>query len=730
VNADLTPALIAAGGGMSLMAGIARYEQVRDARMRAGRVRLGVRYPAGLEPAQVSAVWDGLAGLPYTSELVTELVAVEGRITHSLLVPAAARESVRAALAGVIPSARIAEAEPAASEPVTLSLRLFVRTPSLFATDNIAVASRSLLAGLVGVRTGETLILRWALAPGAPRPLREPDEPTPRQREIARAWRGKTATPGFSVDGLLLIRAAGRTRARELAAHIENVLRSRHGVVGGTRVTYERGNRTLASLPRVRRSSGWLSVSELVPLLGLPMGEVVPGVEVGSPEILAPRTVARNGRRLFTARDWSGERPVALSPEAATHHMAVIGPSGVGKSVLLANSILSDIQAGHGGVVIDPKADLVESVLRRIKPEHASRIVVLDGGDLSRPAPGVALLAGGDPDTRADVLTGTLKSIFAGVWGVRSEFYGRLAFRTLSEIPGASLADMGRLFYDEPYLLAAIARLSDPYVVSSWQGYLALSPAARADHVQAPMARVMTLLSRPRVRAILASPEPKLDVARLMAERKWLLVSLAPGAALSEAGATFVGAALMYVIWSAIEARVALPPERRHLICLYLDELATLTNGTPFGVELLAERARGLGAGLSVALQTLGRIGEPTRSALTGNLATMISFRAGATEAPTIARELPGISAENLVALGQYEVAARVGTGFGSGVAVVTGRTEPLPPETGQAEAIRDRSAALYGSELPASEPLTSTPAAPPDDETEPPRAGRTGRAA
>jgi hypothetical protein len=729
LNADLTPALIAAGGGMSLMAGIARYEHVRDARMRAGRLRLGVRYPAGLEPAQVSAVWDGLAGLPYTSELVTELVAVEGRITHSLLVPAGARESVRAALVGVIPSARIAEAEPAAGEPVTLSLRLFVRTPSLFATDNIAFASRSLLAGLVGLRTGETLILRWALGPGAPRPVSEPDEPTPRQRELARAWRAKTATPGFSVDGLLLIRAAGRTRARELAAHIENVLRSRHGVVGGVRVTYERGNRTLASLPRVRRSSGWLSVSELVPLLGLPMGEVVPGVEVGSPEILAPRTLAREGRRLFTARDWSGERPVALSPEAATHHMAVIGPSGVGKSVLLANAILSDIQAGHGGVVIDPKADLVESVLRRIKAEDASRIVVLDGGDLSRPAPGVALLAGGDPDTRADVLTGTLKSIFAGVWGVRSEFYGRLAFRTLSEIPGASLADMGRLFYDEPYLLAAIARLSDPYVVSSWQGYLALSPAARADHVQAPMARVMTLLSRPRVRAILASPEPKLDVARLMAERKWLLVSLAPGAALSEAGATFVGAALMYVIWSAIEARVALPPERRHLVCLYLDELATLTNGTPFGVELLAERARGLGAGLSVALQTLGRIGEPTRSALTGNLATMISFRAGATEAPTIARELPGISAENLVALGQYEVAARVGTGFGSGVAVVTGRTEPLPPETGQAEAIRDRSAALYGSELPAPEPLTSTPAAPPDDETEPPRAGRTGRA-
>ncbi len=116
------------------------------------------------------------------------------------------------------------------------------------------------------------------------------------------------------------------------------MLRSRRGFAGGIRVTYDRGNRTLASLPKVRRSSGFLAVSEIVPLLGVPLGELVPGVEVGSPEILASRGLGRTGRSLFIARDWNGERPVALSPEAATHHVAVIGPSGVGKSVLLAKS--------------------------------------------------------------------------------------------------------------------------------------------------------------------------------------------------------------------------------------------------------------------------------------------------------------------------------------------------------------------------------------------------------
>jgi hypothetical protein len=728
VNADL-PALLAASGGSLMYGGIAAREHVQAERMRASRVQLVTRFPAGLQGAQVSAAWDGLAGLPYTTELIAEVVASEGAITHSLWVPAAARQSVHSTLVGVIPSTRITEASPSLGETATLSLRLFVSTPTVLSTANAASASRSLLTSLSVLQANEKVVIRWALAPGSARTRPEAENPTPRQREIERAWQAKTVAPGFNVSGLVLIRAATRARARELAAHIENLLRSRRGLVGGIRVTSERGSRTLAALPRVRRSSGVLSTAELVPLLALPLGAAVPGIEVGSPEILASRSLARDGRRLFIARDARGERPVALSAEAVRHHMAVVGPSGVGKSVLLGNAILSDIEQGHAGVLIDPKSDLVESVLRRIKPEHADRIVVLDAGDLSRPVPSVALLSGGDADARADVLTGTLKSIFAGVWGVRSEFYGRLAFRTLSEIPGASLSDMGRLFYDEPYLQAAIARLSDPYLIASWQGYLALSAQARAEHVQAPMARVMTLLSRPRVRAILASADPKLDVARLLAERKWLLVSLAPGAGLSEAGATFVGAALMYVVWSAIEARVALPPERRHLVCLYIDELATLTNGTPFSVELLAERARGLGAGLAVGLQTLGRIGEPTRSALAGNLATIVSFRAGAKEAPTLARELPGISAEDLIALGQYEVAARVGTGSGSAVSVVTGRTVPLPPETGHAEVIRDHSATLYGSR-PA-EPDKPAPTAPAAGEVaEEPRPGRTGRAA
>ncbi len=715
MNGDLVPAISAATGGSALLGGILAYEHRRDQAMKASRVRLSLRFPARLEALRALAALDGLSGLPYTNELICETVARPGLTEHALWVPKATRASAISTLSGVVPSLRIGETTPVSRELVTIALRLFVSTPSLLSTEQAVETSRSLLVGLADVRESEQVVIRFALRHGAPRRPTSTPTTDARLRELERAWQRKINSPGFSVAGLVLVRATTVTRAREMAGHIENVIRARRGLTGDIRITRERGNRTLASLPRTTRTSGRLSSAELLPLLAWPLGdEAAPNVAVGSRELRAPTHLAKRGRVLFIARDTRGdERHVALDATAARHHMAVIGPSGVGKSVLLARAILSDIASGNGGVVIDPKADLVASILARVPRAHVNRVVVLDPGDV-RPIPGMAVLAGGDPDTRADVLTGTLKAIFADAWGVRSDYYGRLGIRTLAEIPGAGLADIGRLFFDEPYRRAAVARLADPFLLSAWAGYEALSPAAKAEHVQAPLARMLALLSRPRVRAVVASPDARLDIGRLLAERRWLLVSLAPGA-LGEAGASLMGATVMYAVWSAIEARATLPPDRRHPLFVYVDELATLANGVPFGLELLAERARGLGAGLTVALQTLGRIPEPTRSALLGNLATLITFRTGAKEAPNLARELPPLSADDLIALGRFEVAARVAGGSGAAVSVVTGRTEPLPPETGMAESIRDASARLYGPRVDEAPPVPSPDS--PDDE-------------
>jgi hypothetical protein len=694
MNADLAPALVAAGGGSLLVGGIWLHEQRRDAAMRSGRVRLALRFPVGVEPVQALAALDSLSGLPHTVELVAEVAAGEGFIQHALWVPGLVRESVRSLTTAAVPGLRLSEAHGVPERPVMLALRLSVPPRSVLSAENAAASSRALLAGLAILRAGERVLIRWALRPGSARTEHGETDAGLGGREMERAWQRKLALPGFQVSGLVLIGAAGLSRARELARHIESVLRSRRGVAGGVWIAATRGRHRAGAQPRVARRSGWLSTPELLALLAWPLGANVPaGVEVGAArELLAGRRVPREGRRLLVGRDVAGERPVALSAGAATHHLAVLGPTGSGKSVVLARGVLDDLTRGHGGVLIDPKADLLGMVLDRVPAADADRVVVLDPA-APGPVPGLDLFGSGEAELRSDVILSVLRSL-SDSWGPRIDQYLRLGLRTVAELPNPVLSDWLGLYSDPALRRSVIARL-DPIRRADWAAYEALSPAAQHEFIAPALSRITSLLSRPALRAVLNQSAPKLDIARLLSERKWLLVSLAPGA-LGEPAARLLGAIVTYLVWTAIEARVLVSPERRRAAFLYFDELQSLSS-LPIGLELFFERTRGLGCGVVVATQALGRLPESTKASLLGNTGSLLTFTAGADEAGRIARELPGLAAADIIALGRFEVAARVHTQ--AGAAILTGRTEPLPPSAGQAMSIRARSASHYGTD-------------------------------
>jgi hypothetical protein len=695
MNADLTPAVVAASGGSALITIIMAREHRLDAAMRRDRVRLSARFPLALDPAAARAALTGLSGLPEQVELVASTLANSEGIRHHFLVPNST--SVLTSLVSAIPGLRLIET-PAPTGAATLAMRLFVPTPTLLRGDEIEASSRALLSGLATLRGNEEVVISWALRPTAPRRAfhREPEDRE--TKELARLWRAKIAEPGFAVSGLVLVRAERIARARELLAHVADCVRSRRGRTAGIRGTVGRGNRSLATVARTSRSSGWLSASELLPLLGFPLGDdVVPGVEVGaSRELLVPYGVARQGRRLFVGRDAVGSRPVALSAEAALHHLAVVGPTGSGKSVVLARGVLDDLTAGYGGVLIDPKADLIDEVLNRVPAADRDRIVVLDpaaGG----PVPGLDLFGAGDPDLRSEVILSVLRGISEG-WGPRIDQYLRLGLRTVADLPNPVLSDWLRLYSDAALRRSAIARVRDPIRRAEWQTYEALSAAEQYQHIAPAISRITTLLSRPALRAVLNQPNPKLDIGRLLSERKWLMVSLAPGT-LGESAAHLLGAIVTYLVWAAIEKRVEIPAGQRRPVFLYFDELQSVSH-LPIGLELFFERTRGLGCGVVVATQALARLPESTRASLVGNVASLLTFRAAYDEATRIARELPGLSAQDVMSLslGRFEVAARINAAQrDSGVAVVTGHTEPLPLAGHGAAVVRARSAERYG---------------------------------
>ena len=249
-------------------------------------------------------------------------------------------------LSSTLPGLRT-EPGPAISGTSILALGLFVPTPIVLRTEDTETATRALLGGLSGLRDDELVVIRWTLRTTTPY-RRDPKEIlTRRERQIEQAWERKTSGPGFLTAGLVLIKSDRVARARELAGHISGALSSRRDATAGIRITSERAGRSLASEPKTGRFSGWLSAAEVLPLVAWPVGDApYPGVQTGAArELLAARTLPRSGRPLLIGRDPSGPRPVGISSLAATHHQAVIGPSGTGKSTLLAANLLSDLEA-------------------------------------------------------------------------------------------------------------------------------------------------------------------------------------------------------------------------------------------------------------------------------------------------------------------------------------------------------------------------------------------------
>ena len=67
-------------------------------------------------------------------------------------------------------------------------------------------------------------------------------------------------------------------------------------------------------------------------------------------------------------------------------HVYIIGKTGMGKSTLLENMILSDIEAGKGVAVIDPHGDLAEAILEYIPKRRTNDVILFDPSDKDFPA--------------------------------------------------------------------------------------------------------------------------------------------------------------------------------------------------------------------------------------------------------------------------------------------------------------------------------------------------------
>lgn len=433
----------------------------------------------------------------------------------------------------------------------------------------------------------------------------------------------------------------------------------------------------------------------------LPSGdEELPGMSDIHPRAMYPPTWYREPTNRFNSRSFgttlnpANSQKLSISPEDSLEHTILLGPTGSGKSTAMLNLILSDINAGRSVLVIDPKADLVTSILERIPTSRADDVVVIDPSD-DNPVGFNPLTLPGNPTLMADAILAVFKEIFSDSWGVRSQDVLSAALLTLIEVDRASLLWLPPLLTDENFRHNITKDVKDKITLKPfWSTFDNLRPAEREQWVAPVLNKMRQFLFRPGLRGILGQSNPKFQLMDLFSQRKIVLVPLNRGTVGAES-ARLLGSLVVGLTWTLALSRANVAPERRHLVSLYIDELQDYLT-LPTDLSDALAQARGLGVGITMAHQYRAQLPYEIRAGIDANARNKIIFGLNASDAREIATMAPGLEALDFMLLPRYQIYTNFMSG-GRQTGWIQGKTIPAPPALHTAVEIKARSQTRYG---------------------------------
>ena len=314
--------------------------------------------------------------------------------------------------------------------------------------------------------------------------------------------------------------------------------------------------------------------------------------------------------------------------------------------------IVADIRAGRGVLVIDPKSDLVTSLLERIPPSRHKDVVLLDPTmpQVVGLNPLVSQAARQQPDLVADSLLASFKSIFAESWGVRTEEVLAACLLTLARV-SQSVPDVATLvaipsLLTNPELRRRItSKIDDPLGVSSfWAKFDSWSPEQQRQVIAPVLNKLQQLVVRPHMRAVLGQTAPHFQLDELFAKRKVVLIRLNQGPLGAEA-ARLLGSLVMGQLWPLILGRANDPPTRRAITSIYIDEVHDFIQGNPGDLADALAQSRSLGVGFTMAHQYRSQLSLAMQRAIDANARNKICFELSGADA----KDMAAMAASHLV---------------------------------------------------------------------------------
>jgi hypothetical protein len=374
----------------------------------------------------------------------------------------------------------------------------------------------------------------------------------------------------------------------------------------------------------------------------------------------------------------------------------MIGKTGTGKSTLLRNLILQDIEAGEGVGLIDPHGDLAVDLLDHVPPRRTRDVVYFNPADREFPIGFNPVRSVSEPEFVASGIVSAFKNVWKDSWGPRLEYILYASIAALAAAANTTLLGVGRMLTDSEYRDWVVRQVKDPMVRSFWTDEFASYDRHFLSEAVAPIQnKVGQLVMSPLIRNIVGQVRSRIDLRFMMDRGRILIANLSKGA-LGEDKSNLLGSLLVTGFQLAAMSRNNVAMSGRPDFFLYVDEFQNFA--TDSFASILSE-ARKYRLNLTLAHQYTRQLREPIRDAVFGNVGTMIAFRVSESDAGVLAREYGGgASIGPFVDLANFQARVRPLVD-GEQREPFTLRTRPAgSSRNGRAERITARSRQAYGT--------------------------------
>lgn len=362
----------------------------------------------------------------------------------------------------------------------------------------------------------------------------------------------------------------------------------------------------------------------------------------------------------FAQTDARGQRVrFGIKAKDRQRHMYVIGKTGMGKSTLLENMAVQDIQNGEGMAFIDPHGSAAETLLSYIPEHRINDVVYFAPFDTEYPI-SFNIMEDVGEDKRHLVVSGLMsvfKKIWIDAWSARMEYILSNTLLALLEYPGSTLLGVNRMLSDKDYRKLVVDNVKDPGVRAFWVDEFAkYNERYMQEAGDAIKNKIGQFTGNPIIRNIIGQPKSSFDIRQMMDEKKIIIMNLSKGL-IGESNANLLGSMLTTRIYLAAMSRADLSPEKMREtpnFYFYVDEFQSFANAT--FANILSE-ARKYHLNLTIAHQYIEQMEEEVRDAVFGNVGTIVAFRVGPFDAEVLETIFtPQFLATDIVNLGFAQV--------------------------------------------------------------------------